>query len=140
MNKIEDVRRRNLAALREQIGSVAELAERIGKSQSQVSQWLNASTHSSSGKPRTISSGSCREIEKAFKKPDGWMDVEHVDLEVVQSSEASDLRRMLSEASADIRLLSVYRLANDDERKLIDAAVRIVIEKMDIVGTLHNRK
>jgi transcriptional regulator with XRE-family HTH domain len=140
MKKIEDVRRENLQRLREEIGSVGELAEKLGKSQSQVSQWLNASTHSSSGKRRTISSGSCREIEKAFGRPDGWMDIEHVPLALAETSEANALRAILADASADLRLLSVYRLANADQREIIDSAVRLVIEKLDIVGALHNRK
>lgn len=140
MRKIEDVRRDNLKRLRHEVGSVGDLAEKLGKSQSQVSQWLNASTHSSSGKARTISSGSCREIEKAFGRPEGWMDIDHTPLTVAETSEASALRAMLIDASADIRLLSVYRLANSDQREIIDSAVRLVIEKLDIVGALHNRK
>lgn len=140
MNKIEDVRRQNLARLRDEIGSVGELAERISKSPSQVSQWLNGSLHSSSGKPRTISSGSCREIEKAFKKPEGWMDAEHRDLAVVQTGEAAALRKMLSDTSAEVRLLSVYRIASAEQRELIDGAVRLVIEEMDLGGLLSSRK
>ena len=140
MKKIEDVRRDNLRRLRDELQGVQNLADRIGKSQSQVSQWLNASTHSASGKPRTISSASCREIEKATGKPDGWMDVEHVPLTVVQSNEATALRKILADTSAEVRLLSVYNLANADQRELIDSAVRLVIERLDIISALQGRK
>lgn len=140
MKKIEDIRRDNLRRLRDELGSVQELAERIGKSQSQVSQWLNASTHSASGKPRTVSSGSCREIEKALGRPDGWMDAEHNGLTVVETSEATALRKILNDAAADLRLLSVYRLANAAQRELIDGAVRAVVEQLDIVSLLNQRK
>jgi transcriptional regulator with XRE-family HTH domain len=140
MKKIEDVRRENLRRLRDEIGSVQELADRIGKSQSQVSQWLNASAHSASGKPRTISSGSCREVEKALKRPDGWMDVEHQDLIAAPTSEAVALRKLFSEVSAEVRLLAVYRFASPDQRELIDGAVRHIVEQMDIVGLVNGTK
>lgn len=140
MKKIEDVRRDNLRRLRDELGGVQELADRLGKGQSQISQWLNASTHSGTGKPRAISSGSCREIERTLRKPEGWMDVEHAPMTLVPSSEATALRKLLAEASADVRLVSVYNLANADQRELIDSAVRLVIEKLDIVAALQGRK
>jgi transcriptional regulator with XRE-family HTH domain len=140
MKKIEDVRRENLQRLRDELGSVQALADRIGKSQSQLSQWLNASAHSTSGKPRTISSGSCREVEKALGRAEGWMDVEHHEIAVVETSDAVVLRRMLNDASAEVRLLSVYRLANAAQREVIDGAVRLVIEGLDIVALLRERK
>lgn len=139
MKTIEDVRRDNLRRLRDEFGSVQELADRIGKSSSQVSQWLNASAHSTSGKPRTISSGSCREIEKSVGRSEGWMDVEHQEIAAVETSEAAQLRKILHDTSTDIRLLSVYRLANSDQRELIDSAVRLVIEDLDLVRLLHSR-
>jgi transcriptional regulator with XRE-family HTH domain len=139
MKKIEDVRRDNLRRLRDEIGSVQELADRLGKSQSQVSQWLNASTHSLSGKPRTISSASCREVELALNKPEGWMDVEHQDLAAVETTQVVAIRKMLSDASDEVRLLSVYRLANTDQRKIIDSAVRLVIEGLDIADLFRGR-
>jgi transcriptional regulator with XRE-family HTH domain len=139
MKKIEDVRRDNLKRLRDELGSVQELADTIGKGHSQVSQWLNASTHSASGKPRSVSSASCREIEKAIGKPEGWMDVEHGDLKPVESTKEVELRRVLADASAEVRLLSVYRFANADQRELINSAVRLVIDQLDIADILTGR-
>jgi hypothetical protein len=140
MKKIEEIRRDNLRHLRDELGSVKRLVEVTGKSQSQISQWLNASAHSATGKPRVMSSGACREIEKATGRPDGWMDVEHAPLTLVESTEAGALRKMLNDTSSEIRLLSVYRLANSDQRELIDGAVRLVIEQLDIAGLLSIRK
>ena len=57
-----------------EIGSVNGLAARIGKSPTQVSQWMNGSIDSRSGKPRALSRQSARQIEDALGKPDGWMD------------------------------------------------------------------
>lgn len=74
MKTTDEVRRENLALLVDAAGGPTSFAARIDRSQSQVSQWLNASPDSKSGKPRTISSSSCRYIERAIGKPDGWMD------------------------------------------------------------------
>jgi DNA-binding transcriptional regulator YdaS (Cro superfamily) len=140
MKKIEDVRRENLQRLRKELGSVKALAERLGKEPPQVSQWLNASVHSVSGKPRTISSESCREVERALGKPEGWMDVEHVAATLTETTDLVQLRKVLSEASSEVRLLSVYRLADAGQREVIDAAVRLVIDQLDITTLLCGRR
>ena len=67
------------------------------------------------------------------------MDVEHQEIAAVETSEAAQLRKILHDTSTDIRLLSVYRLANSDQRELIDSAVRLVIEDLDLVRLLHSR-
>lgn len=69
-----DVRRQNLRQLAERLGSVNDLAAAISKSASQISQWLNASPDSRTGKPRHISDGSARQIEQALNLKRGWMD------------------------------------------------------------------
>ena len=74
MQTIEVSRRQNLAALIAEAGSQAALSEQIGKAPAQISQWLNASTNSKTGKPRVMSNAIAREIEKLAAKPDGWMD------------------------------------------------------------------
>jgi SOS-response transcriptional repressor LexA len=75
MSTIDEIRRENLALLIAQAGGAGKLAAKIGKSPSQISQWLNASLDSKTGKPRGMRPESCREIEAAFNKPKGWMDV-----------------------------------------------------------------
>jgi DNA-binding transcriptional ArsR family regulator len=76
MKTIDEVRRQRLAMLRDECDGVGKLAERIGKSQSQVSQWLNASAHSETGKGRGMSDDICRDIENTLGKPRGWMDTD----------------------------------------------------------------
>jgi hypothetical protein len=71
---IDDIRRNNLKALVVEAGGVGKLAARIPRDTSQVSQWLNASKDSKSGKRRNISTDSARKIEHAMGKPVGWMD------------------------------------------------------------------
>ena len=74
---VEEVRRENLARLVTEAGGVARLAEILGRSSSQISQWLNASPDSKTGKPRTISGRSARLIEARLGKAKGWMDQDH---------------------------------------------------------------
>lgn len=77
MNTIDDIRRTNLQRLVKQAGGVGRLAEQIGKDPSQLSQWLNASPDSKTGKPRGIRSATCRAIEHARGLPEGWLDAQH---------------------------------------------------------------
>lgn len=77
MTTIDDIRTNNLHLLSSEYGGPGALAAAIGKHASQVSQWLNRSRHSVSGKPRAISGPSCRALEDRIGKAAGWMDVEH---------------------------------------------------------------
>lgn len=74
---IDSIRRQNLKALSAESGGIGRLAERIGKDPSQVSQWINASPDSRTGRPRGIRSSTCRDIEQILGKPAGWMDTDH---------------------------------------------------------------
>ncbi|HJV75375.1 MAG TPA: hypothetical protein VJ654_14205 [Noviherbaspirillum sp.] len=74
MKTIDEIRRERLALLKAEYGGVGKLAEQLEKSFSQVSQWINASTHSATGKTRGISDEQCRMIEEKCEKPRGWMD------------------------------------------------------------------
>lgn len=73
MKPIESIRQENLRALSNDLGGQARLAERIGKSPAQISQWLTG-TKMPSGKPRSVSSESAREIERILDLPKNWMD------------------------------------------------------------------
>lgn len=77
MKTIEATYRTNLAALIDECGSQAKLAKLIEKSPAQISQWLNASVDSKTGKPRSMSRETAREIERLTGKPSGWMDTDH---------------------------------------------------------------
>jgi hypothetical protein len=77
MATIDEIRRANLGLLAVEYGGVGKLATQIGKSSAQVSQWINASPDSRTGKPRGLRSESCREIEIRCEKPEGWMDSPH---------------------------------------------------------------
>lgn len=95
MKTIDEIRRENLARLVEEAHGPTAFAVQIERSQSQVSQWLNASPDSKSGKPRTISSASCRYIEQKTGKPDGWMDQQ------IAEHEASPRNDVVARANHD---------------------------------------
>lgn len=75
MKTIEEIYRERLAILIAEAGkSQAKLAKALDKQPAQISQWLNASPDSKTGKPRVMSREIAREIEKKLNKPVGWMD------------------------------------------------------------------
>lgn len=74
---IDEIRRENLQALAESLGGPAVLARLLGRSDSQVSQWIKGSPDSKTGKPRGLRPSSCRLIEAAAGKPRGWLDADH---------------------------------------------------------------
>lgn len=64
-----ELRRRrllDLVAAQSGAGKQRQLAKAIGKAPAQVSQWVN--------RTRTITEDSARQIERALKLPDGWME------------------------------------------------------------------
>lgn len=74
---IDQIYRDNLALLIKEAETQDAFAAKIGKSPSQVSQWLNAAKDFKSKKPRAMSARSARQIEEKCGKPRGWMDQPH---------------------------------------------------------------
>ncbi len=68
---IKDVRRDNMRALAESIGGITAMAERLGKSQSQISHLIGYTPI------KNIGDRIAAEVEKAFGKPFGWLDRDH---------------------------------------------------------------
>lgn len=62
-------------------------------------------------------------------------------LSVVPPAEADAqlIRQMLRDASAEVRLLTVYRLADSDNRGLIDDAVDDVIDRLAVLRGHKNK-
>lgn len=78
MKSIDEIRRANLALLRSQNGgSLRDLAALLERDESQVSQWMQGSKNSGTGKPRGMRSETARYIEERAKKPAGWLDRDH---------------------------------------------------------------
>lgn len=74
---VDDIRRENLIALISEARTAAALGARSGLNPSLISQWKTGAPDSKTGKPRQLSSESCRRLETAMKKPTGWMDQQH---------------------------------------------------------------
>lgn len=74
---LRETRRANLELLIADVflGRAIELARRIGRSESQVSQWRMSERKD--GRFFGIGEHSARRIEQASGKPQGWMDVPH---------------------------------------------------------------
>lgn len=77
MKTIEEIRVENLRTLVVECGGNSGLARVSGKSDAQISQWLNRTRDSKTGKERGMSADVCRELEKACHRPTGWMDNNH---------------------------------------------------------------
>ncbi|PJK00816.1 hypothetical protein CO641_02270 [Lysobacteraceae bacterium NML91-0213] len=77
MHDIDEIRRANLAILVREFGSVAAVARLADRTPSQVSQWLNGSKNSATGKPRGMLKDTARYIERVTGKPEGWLDTFH---------------------------------------------------------------
>ena len=69
MKTIDLIRHENLLQLISEAGSVQAVASKAGKSNAQISQLKTRSTHSGTGKPRSVGDMLARELEKAFNKP-----------------------------------------------------------------------
>lgn len=74
---VDDIRRENLGTLVRDAGGVTALATIVGVDTAQMSQWLNGSKESSTGRRRGMRADSCRKVEAKAGKPPGWLDTDH---------------------------------------------------------------
>jgi len=74
MKTIEETRLERLRILIAEFGSVQVFSDHTKIGYAQISQWLNRSPDSKTGKPRTINSSSARKMESLCKKERGWFD------------------------------------------------------------------
>lgn len=79
MPTIEEIRHANLLALIKEAGTIQALADKVGRSHSQLSQLKNQTKHSTTGARRTVGRDLARELEAKCGKPDGWFDQAHGD-------------------------------------------------------------
>lgn len=91
--RIDEIHRARLKMLvkRQGGGRQSTLSQKIGKSPAQISQWINASKDSTSGKPRAMDRKTAREIEAALGLADGWMDQPLSEAELSGVSPPSDI-------------------------------------------------
>ncbi|GAB4393870.1 MAG: LexA family transcriptional regulator [Gammaproteobacteria bacterium] len=68
---VKDIRRENLRALAISVGGITYLANKLGKSQSQISQLIGKSPS------KNIGDKIAAQVEDIFGKPRGWLDILH---------------------------------------------------------------
>ncbi len=119
METIDAIHRHRLALLIKEAGSQAKLASKTGKSAAQISQWLNASKDSKTGKPRAMDRNTARDFERACGKPSGWMDQPIGAPTAVAANEPS-----------------VFEVLTQDERELLDDLRVLIDEERDEIRVL----
>lgn len=77
------IRYQNTRLLVEQVGGVSNFADKIGKGQSQTSQFAGSTPI------KGIGNKVAREIEKAFDKPHGWLDLPQTNYLINSNKEES---------------------------------------------------
>lgn len=95
-----EIRRDNARRLAEEVGQPADLARRLGMSDSQMGQLIGRNP------VRNIGPRVARRMEEACGKPEGWLDVEH---SVVEPGSLRDLQ--LQEATRILQGLSDAELS-----------------------------
>lgn len=116
METIDAIHRQRLALLIKEAGSQTKLAAKIGKSPNQISQWLNGSKDSKTGKPRAMDRTTAREFERACGKPAGWMDQPIGAPSPVAANEPSVFEVLTEE---EREMLEDYRVLIDEDREEI---------------------
>ncbi|GJM06865.1 MAG: repressor [marine bacterium B5-7] len=77
---VKDVRRENMRALARTVGGISAMANRLGKSQGQISHLIGSSPI------KNIGDKIAAQVELAFTKPHGWLDREHAEIHGVEQT------------------------------------------------------
>jgi phage repressor protein C with HTH and peptisase S24 domain len=102
MKSIDEIRRENIALLEKEYGSLTALADALGKSDSQVSQWKKGSTNSGTGKQRGMNATSARYIEQSTGKPTGWMDTSHNNYGTAPAQQIQTIQENISQYKTNV--------------------------------------
>jgi hypothetical protein len=119
MKTIEEIRHENLMALIDEAGGINHFAARVKKSHSQVSQLVNKSPESKTGKPKSVGSKQAREIEREFGKETGWLDHEKLDQEA----------QVFKQLPAEVRAWILKAAVNGSQRE--NPTPKVVDEPQD---------
>jgi hypothetical protein len=72
-----------------------------------------------------------RRLEVDYRMGVGFLDAGNAEVVPVNGGGLADSLKLTCETAKELRLLSVYRLANEDQRRLIDIAVDEVRRELD---------
>lgn len=122
----KSIRYKNTRLLVDQVGGVSSFADKIGKGQSQTSQF--AGTNPIKG----IGNKVAREIELAFDKPHGWLDIPHGQT-VTLSNSSCDLANY-SNTNQDLKNIINQLIALESKNRLtpkLIAAINAIIATVE---------
>ncbi|MCV6604410.1 MAG: helix-turn-helix transcriptional regulator [Porticoccaceae bacterium] len=122
---VQIIRYRNLQLLLQACsGNQAELARTAGTNPAYISQILNRS-RMPSGKVRSVGERLARKLERAFGKPEGWMDSE-------ESSGVAEPRASYDVAEARLRpLLDVARQLTPEQLPVAIDMLTALVKRRD---------
>jgi len=88
---ISEIRLHNMRALAKQIGGITAMANRLDKTQGQISHLIG------SNPIKNIGSRIAREVDNAFGLPEGWMDQDHTGaiLDALPTGETDELSKQI---------------------------------------------
>lgn len=120
VQRIDQIHRERLKLLIKEAGSQAALSAKVGKSAAQISQWVNASRDSKTGKPRAMDRNTARLLETKCGKPEGWMDQP---LNAGPAAAPAVGAHLEEVTDAEWAMLHNYRKLLDKDRLAIDADI-----------------
>jgi len=88
---ISEIRLHNMRALAKQIGGITAMANRLDKTQGQISHLIG------SNPIKNIGSRIAREVDNVFGLPEGWMDQDHTGaiLDALPTGETDELSKQI---------------------------------------------
>jgi hypothetical protein len=126
MKTVDEIRRENLRILAREYGSVKSLAEKLERTEGQVSGWATGAKDSKTKKRRGINNDSARDIEEKAEKETGWLDNDH------------SRRPRLPEHHA--QLLAIFdQLCKEQQGALMERARVLLEEKASLPQTKSGR-
>lgn len=124
MNTVDLIRHANLLLAIKACGSQAELARRSNIPAAYINQMVKRSPNSKSGKPRNVGDESARAIERALRKPIGWMDTPAPDSRLVYGPTGSDTDQISATVLVSNAAASMGPGISQEDESIIDS-VRI---------------
>lgn len=129
MYDIKYIRRTNMLQLAKVAGGITNLAEKLGKSQSQISQLIGRNPS------KNIGDKIARQVERTFGKPRGWMDILHntVDenitaYELVKSAAPHRPVPLISWEAANLSLPITQLAASSQQDILVPGSAKLGVD------------
>ena len=140
MKTIGEIRTKNINLLVNQYGGFKGLGERLGRARAQIEQWAR-NYKDSNGKPRYISDGSCRFIEKTLGLQHGWLDQEHPEqFEIAETPATYLIPAKPTEAVfgvLDVKAACGSGVVNPDRPETIRQIIMPVEDAMKLIGSAN---